>query len=395
MRNYLKTTVGIALSLGMTTATIANVSIGSLQGYTGPLESLIGDIHDGTMLAATEANASGAYIHGTISVPQGDSKCIDADAAIAEAERLINDENVIGIVGPNCSGVTTAVINNVTAPMGVVNISPSATSPALSTIEDNGFFFRTAPSDARQGQVIAAIAISRGITSVAVTYVNNDYGKGLADAFVGAYEALGGTVTVNSGHESGKADYAADVASLSAGGSSVLCVFGYADGGALSLTTASIDTGAFDSYIFADGMIGSGAALGGLAGLDGSWGTAPGGSDSAASWARVTAAAGINSSGPYSGEAYDAMALIILASQAAGSTDRAAIQAAIMGVANAPGVQVYAGEIGKGLEALRGGAQIDYVGATGVEFNDVGEVKGSYLEYDIVGTTWTSIKTHK
>ena len=390
MKTHFKTAVGITLSLGVTTA-MAGVSIGSLQGYTGPLESLIGDIHDGTVLAASEANASGQYAHGTISVPEGDSKCIDADAAIAEAERLIND-GVIGLVGPNCSGVTTAVINNVTAANGVVNISPSATSPALSTIEDNGFFFRTAPSDARQGQVLANIAMGRGITSVAVTYTNNDYGKGLADAFVGAYEALGGTVTVNSGHEEGKADYSADVASLSAGGSSVLAVFGYADGGALSLTTASVDTGAFDSYIFADGMIGSGPALGGLDGLDGSWGTAPGGSNAAASWASVTAAAGITP-GPYSGEAYDAMALIILASQ--GSTDRGDIQAAVMGVGNAPGVSISAGQIGEGLALLAAGFDIDYDGATGVEFNDVGEVKGSFLEYDVVGTAWSSIKTHK
>ena len=390
MRTHLKTAVGVTLSLGATAA-MAGVSIGSLQGYTGPLESLIGDIHDGTVLAASEANASGQYAHGTISVPEGDSKCIDADAAIAEAERLIND-GVIGLVGPNCSGVTTAVINNVTAANGVVNISPSATSPALSTIEDNGFFFRTAPSDARQGQVLANIAMDRGITSVAVTYTNNDYGKGLADAFVGAYEALGGTVTVNSGHEEGKADYSADVASLSAGGSSVLAVFGYADGGALSLTTASVDTGAFDSYIFADGMIGSGPALGGLDGLDGSWGTAPGGSNAAASWASVTAAAGITP-GPYSGEAYDAMALIILASQ--GSTDRGDIQAAVMGVGNAPGVSISAGQIGEGLALLAAGFDIDYDGATGVEFNDVGEVKGSFLEYDVVGTAWSSIKTHK
>lgn len=390
MKTHFKTAVGITLSLGVTTA-MAGVSIGSLQGYTGPLESLIGDIHDGTVLAASEANASGQYAHGTISVPEGDSKCIDADAAIAEAERLIND-GVIGLVGPNCSGVTTAVINNVTAANGVVNISPSATSPALSTIEDNGFFFRTAPSDARQGQVLADIAMGRGITSVAVTYTNNDYGKGLADAFVGAYEALGGTVTVNSGHEEGKADYSADVASLSAGGSSVLAVFGYADGGALSLTTASVDTGAFDSYIFADGMIGSGPALGGLDGLDGSWGTAPGGSNAAASWASVTAAAGITP-GPYSGEAYDAMALIILASQ--GSTDRGDIQAAMMDVGNAPGVSISAGQIGEGLALLAAGLDIDYDGATGVEFNDVGEVKGSFLEYDVVGTAWSSIKTHK
>jgi len=394
MKKYFKSTAGIVLSMGVAASSIADVNIGSLQGYTGPLESLIGDIHDGTVLASDEANASGNYAFGTINVPQGDSKCVDADAAISEAERLINDENVIAIVGPNCSGVTTAVINNVTAPQGVVNISPSATSPALSTIEDNGFFFRTAPSDARQGEVIASIAMGKGITDVAVTYTNNDYGKGLADAFVSAYEALGGSVSVNSGHEESKADYGADVASLSAGGSSVLAVFGYASGGGLSIVTAGLDTGAFDSYIFADGMIGAGEVLGGLEGLEGSWGTAPGGSDAAAKWAEVAAAAG-NTPGPYAGEAYDAMALIILASQSANSTDRADIQAAIMDVGNAPGMPVYAGQLGEALDWVRGGAQINYVGATGVEFNAVGEVKGSYLEYDVVGTTWTPVKTHQ
>ena len=62
-------------------------------------------------------------------------------------------------------------------------ISPSATSPGLSTAEDDGLFFRTAPSDARQGQVMSDILKDRGISSVAVSYTNNDYGKGLADSF--------------------------------------------------------------------------------------------------------------------------------------------------------------------------------------------------------------------
>ena len=61
-------------------------------------------------------------------------------------------------------------------------VSPSATSPALTTIEDNGYFFRTAPSDARQGEVLADIVKEKGIDEVAVTYTNNDYGKGLADS---------------------------------------------------------------------------------------------------------------------------------------------------------------------------------------------------------------------
>ncbi len=116
-------------------------------------------------------------------------------------------------------------------PNGMVMISPSATSPALSTVEDNGLFFRTAPSDARQGQVMADILKDRGIKEVAVTYTNNDYGKGLADSFQPAFEATGGTVTINAAHEDGKADYSAEVGALASAGGEVLVVAGYVDQG--------------------------------------------------------------------------------------------------------------------------------------------------------------------
>ena len=178
MKHLIKTTAGFVLSATMATASFgATVNVGELQGFTGPLESMIGAMSGGANLAVTEANDSGNYLQGTIVVIQGDSKCIDPDAAIAEAERMINDESVMAIMGPNCSGNTGAVISNVLVPNGIVAISPSATSPALTDQEDGGWFFRTSPSDARQGQVLADIAISRGQTDMAVTYTNNDYGR--------------------------------------------------------------------------------------------------------------------------------------------------------------------------------------------------------------------------
>ena len=394
MKSYIKTTAGFVLSATMATASFgANVNVGELQGFTGPLESMIGAMSGGANLAVTEANDSGKYLQGTIVVHQGDSVCIDAAVAIAEAERLINDENVMAIMGPNCSGNTGAVITNVLVPNGVVAISPSATSPALSTLEDGGWFFRTSPSDARQGQVLADIAISRGQTDMAVTYTNNDYGKGLADAFASAYEAVGGTITVMSGHEDDKADYSADVAALSAGGSSTLAVLGYADTGGKGIIAASEDTGAFTDYVFADGMIStttSGAVP------DGSWGTLPAPSGAlAANWLSVAEAGGVDGTGAYSAESYDAMALIILASQAAGSTDRAAIQAQVMNVANAPGRLCSAGGLGDCLKWISGGLVVDYVGATGVEFTAVGEGKGSYAEKEVIGGAFTTVASHQ
>ncbi len=393
MRNYIKTMAGIVLSATMATASHADVTIGELQGFTGPLESMIGAMSGGANLAVTEANASGKYIQGTINIVQGDSMCIDAAVAIALAEKMINDDNVIAIMGPNCSGNTGAVITNVLVPNGVVAISPSATSPALTDLEDGGWFFRTAPSDARQGPVIASVAIARGQTDVAVSYVNNDYGKGLADVFATAYEALGGTITVMAGHEDDKADYSADVAALSAGGSTTLVVIGYADTGGRGIVTASEDTGAFTDYVFPDGMI-SDVTAGAVA--DGSWGTiASPSTDLAANWESVAAAGDVDGTGAYSAESYDAMALLILASQAAGSTDRAAIQAEVLNVANAPGIQCDAGDLETCLKYISGGLPVDYVGATGVEMDAGGTANGSFAEKEIIGGAWTTVKVHE
>jgi len=393
MKSYLKTTAGIILSATMATASHADVTIGELQGFTGPLESMIGAMSGGANLAVTEANASGNYLQGTINTVQGDSMCIDAAVAIAQAEKMINDDKVIAIMGPNCSGNTGAVITNVLVPNGVVAISPSATSPALTDLEDGGWFFRTAPSDARQGPVIASVAIARGQTDVAVSYVNNDYGKGLADVFATAYEALGGTITVIAGHEDDKADYSADVAALSAGGSATLVVIGYADTGGRGIVTASEDTGAFSDYIFPDGMI-SDVTAGAVA--DGSWGTiASPSTDLAGNWESVATAGGVDGTGAYSAESYDAMALLILASQAAGSTDRAAIQAEVLGIANAPGRLCTAGALGDCLKWISGGLVVDYVGATGVEMDAGGTANGSFAEKEIIGGAWTTVKVHE
>ena len=394
MRNYIKTAAGFVLSASMATVSFgATVNVGELQGFTGPLESMIGPMSGGANLAVTEANASGKYLYGTIVVVQGDSVCIDPAVAIAQAEKMINDDNVMAIMGPNCSGNTGAVITNVLVPNGVVAISPSATSPALTDLEDGGWFFRTAPSDARQGPVIASVAIARGQTDVAVSYVNNDYGKGLADVFATAYEALGGTITVMAGHEDDKADYSADVAALSAGGSATLVVIGYADTGGRGIVTASEDTGAFTDYVFPDGMI-SDVTAGAVA--DGSWGTiASPSTDLAANWESVAAAGDVDGTGAYSAESYDAMALLILASQSAGSTDSAAIQAAVLDVANAPGRLCTAGALGDCLKWISGGLHVDYVGATGVEMDAGGTANGSFAEKEIIGGAWTTVKVHE
>ena len=108
-------------------------------------------------------------------------------------------------------------------------------------------------------------------------------------------------------------------------------------------------------------------------------------SDGAKIFGEIAAAAGIDGSGPYAPESYDAGALIALAIQAGGSADRASIAANIQKVANAPGTKILPGEIGKGLKILADGGYVNYEGASNVEFTEVGEASGSFKELEISG----------
>ena len=368
----------------LATSSFAEIKMGIILGFTGPIESLTPAMRDSAKMAFQEASDSGSLLGGeTITVLEGDSTCVDSAAAQAAAEKLVAD-GVAAIMGADCSGVTGAIATNVAVPNGVVMISPSATSPGLTDLADNGFFFRTAPSDARGGQILADITKDRKVKSVAITYTNNDYGKGLADVYAAAVKAHGIKVTAVESHEDGKADYSAEVATLASAGGDAVAVIGYLDQGGKGIIQGSLDSGAFDKFILSDGMIGQSLVDAFGKGLSKSFGSLPGSTGKGAGvFAKVASAGGIDSSGPYTGESYDAAALIVLAMQAGNSADRGSIAKNVMAVANGPGKKIYPGELKKALDLLAKGKAVNYEGATGVEFTDVGEAFGSFLEKEI------------
>ncbi len=384
MKKSFAAIVSVAALLAATPGFAAEVKIGVLLGFTGPLESLAPAIASGAELAIAEVSESGEFLDGSTVTPvRGDSTCVDAGAATTAAERLITSDGVAAIVGAMCSGATTAVLQNAALPNGTVMISPSATSPALSTVEDNGQFFRVAPSDARQGEVLADILEEHGITEAALTYTNNDYGKGLADSIASAFEKKGGTITINASHEDGKGDYSAEVAALASAGGEVLIVAGYLDQGGKGIVQAALDSGAFDTFILPDGMVGELLIEAIGPDLDGSYGIYPGSDSSGAEiFAKMAADNGFNP-GVYSPEAYDAAALLLLAMQKAGSTDPAVFKGEVVSVANEPGEKILPGELAKALKILKDGGDVDYVGASAVELIGPGESAGNFREIEI------------
>lgn len=366
----------------------AEVKVGFLGGFTGGIESLTPPIHDGARLAVEQVNAQGGLLGGeTLVMPTGDTTCSDASAASNAADRMVNSEQVTAIVGALCTGATVAAANNAGIPGGVVMVSPASTAPAVTDLDDNDLVFRTVPSDAFQGEMLAKLVLQKGIDEVAVTYVNNDYGRGLADAFTTTFEAEGGMVAANLAHEDNRADYRSELGSLSASGTQALVVLAYADTSGQTIMRQAYESGMFTQYIGADGMVGDSLveAIGADV-LEGMIATRPGSPDipGAELFAEMATEAGIDPSAVFAAQAYDAAFLLALAIEQNGSAEREGLSAALRSVATAPGEVILPGEWEKAVELIAAGEEINYEGASGShEFDDNGDVPGVVVEMTV------------
>ena len=181
---------------------------------------------------------------------------------------------------------------------------------------------------------------------------------------------------------------------MDSAGGDAMAVFGYVDQGWPIHDSNITDTGAFDKFILADGMYGDSLLDTNIDGdLTGSFGTVPGTSSNGADiFKKIADDAGLNAGGPYTGESYDAAALLVLAMQRARSTNGESIADNLLAVANAPGTKILPGELAKGLSILNSGGPIDYVGATNVELDGVGETFGSFREFEISDKAFKTVK---
>ena len=383
-----------AVALALPATAMADVKIGFLGGFTGPIESLTPPIADAAKLAATQINDQGGINGEKVEIVSGDTTCADATAAANAADRLINVEKVSAVVGALCSGATISGANNAGIPGGAVMISPASTSPALTTLEDNDLVFRTAPSDAYQGEVLARVIKAAGVNEIAITYVNNDYGKGFADALDAAFTGDGGTVAAKNAHEDGKADYRAELGALSSSGATALVVLAYADGSGQTIIRQALESGDFTVFIGGDGMVSDTLPANAGGSIDGMIATRPGTPDipGAAIYADLAKAAGMDPAATFAAQAYDAAFILALAMQKKGSSDREGMSAAVREVASAPGEVILPGEWDKAVKLLAEGKDINYEGASGSqEFDANGDVPGVIVEMKVEGGKFVEV----
>lgn len=171
------------------------LNIGTLLPETGPLAFLSQPMLQGVNMAIRDINAAGGVNGADVTLTPGDSGT-DAEIANTTVDRLIT-ENVDAIIGAASSGTTGSVIDKITKTNGITQCSPSNTASGLGTSGDDGYYFRTAPSDDLQAPLLAEVVLADGYTNVAVVSRADDYGVGFNAVLEPAIEAGGGTIVYN------------------------------------------------------------------------------------------------------------------------------------------------------------------------------------------------------
>ncbi len=347
------------------------LTIGTLLPQTGSLAFLGPPEFAGVQLAIDDINAAGGVLGKDVVKTDSDSGDTSTDIASQSVDRLLS-ENVDAIIGAASSGVSFTVIDKITG-AGVVHFSPANTSPDFTDYDDNGLYFRTAPSDVLQGRVMGDLLVNDGNLNVGIMALDDPYGTGLAENIQISLEEGGGTlVTDPIIYDPKAASFDAEVTALAAAQPEAIVLVAFEETKKIipALNTQGIGPQNIPVY-FVDGNLSDYSADFAAGTLEGSKGTLPG---AEATQDFKDALLGVDPAlkdYSYAPESYDATVVVALAAEAAGSDNGEAIGAAIPDVTRG-GEKCTTFEECKTL--LADGQDIDYDGKSGpIEMSDAGD----------------------
>jgi branched-chain amino acid transport system substrate-binding protein len=350
------------------TTDAAPLKIGSLLPETGSLAFLGPPEFAGVDLAVADINAAGGVLGQDVEHIRGDS----GDTTTEIAQTTVDSHLAAGvsaIVGAASSGVSFTVIDKITA-AGVVHFSPANTSPDFTNYDDNGMYFRTAPSDTFQGAVLGQLMASEGAENAVIINMDDAYGNGLAKYAAAAFTGSSTVIT----YDPAATEFASEVGQAKAANPDAIALIGFAETTAVvtELIKQGIGPDKVKMYLV-DGNL-SGSAFAELPAdvMVGVKGTLPGAFAPDAFQARLLELDPELTDFSYAAESYDTVTLIALAAEAGGATDGDTIAANLQDV-SAGGEKCSNFADCKAL--LDEGKDIDFDGVSGpVEFDANGEV---------------------
>jgi len=361
------------------------IKVGILLGFTGAVESLTPSMADSAELAFNEVvNNKDKFNEITFKVIRADTTCNNIKLAKNAAKKII-DDGASAIIGAACPNMTIDIAKELSIPEKILMISPADTSNELIELEDNGFIFRTTPPKIRGSQILADITKDRGIRKLAISYSGDKDYKNFAEFYRNTLDKNNIKTTIMLPHNKNTNDYSKHISTLSAAGGDALAVISDLNLGGDQIIKSILGTGMFETFILNESMIEQNL-IDDLKKKDlkKSFGYVQGLSNlGSEKFINLAQKSGIDPSSPYTGESYDAAAIIILSNFAKIFSNYNSINKAIYSVANKPGVKIYPGEINKAIRILRDGKSINYEGATNVEFDKFGDTFGSFVEVDL------------
>ena len=359
------------------------IKLGMSMGVTGGLESLGPPIRDAAQVVPTQVNDADTDFEVDV---QFEDTGTNPSQGVSGAESLVNAGYPM-ICGALSSEVSLQIATNVAIPSGTTMCSPASTAPDFTTLEDDDYFFRTPPTDALQGAVLAQIASERlGHDTAATLYLNNTYGNGLSAGFVDAFENdYGGTVTNTVSFSKGQSSYSSQLQSALGDDPGVLLVVGYPESGVQIFRDFYNGFDGDMDVLVSDGLQSN--DLPGSVGFDMSnvTGTAPSGEGPGLDFFlnEFEDQYGESIEGqPFTKQAYDAAASLVLANAAAGENDGQSVRDNMRAVTGEGGTEVTPENLVEGIEMAAAGEEINYQGVSGpVAFDENGDLASAAYVY--------------
>jgi branched-chain amino acid transport system substrate-binding protein len=366
------------------------LTIGNLPPPTGDLAFLGPPEFAGVKLAVEEINAAGGVLGNDVANIDADSGDGTPDIAGAEVDKLFN-QDVDAIIGAAASGVSVSVIDKITG-AGVVHFSPANTAAGFDTYDDNGLYFRTAPSDRLQGQVLANLAAEDGFSNVAIMARQDFYGEGLAEQVQTTLQERGANVADFVLYSADATNYTAEINQIAAAKPDALVLVAFEETTKIIPQLIAKGIGPDDIQIyFVDGNLADYSDE--TFDLTGVKGTLPvSGDPDPAFNDRLLEIDPKLKDFSYGPQSYDAVMIIALAAIAAGDDSGEAVGAQIIEVTRG-GTQCSTFEECAAL--LEDGEDIDYEGASGpTDMNDTGSpASGTIGLNEYAGSTYEQYDT--
>jgi ABC-type branched-subunit amino acid transport system substrate-binding protein len=347
------------------------LKIGTILPQSGALAFLGPPEEAGVALAVKDIND--AKLGLTIEPVYRDSGDTTTDTATVSVTDLLS-QKVTAIVGAASSGVSKTVIDQITG-AGVVHFSPANTSADFTKYADKGLYWRTAPSDLLQGEVLGNQIATDGNSTLGLIVLNDSYGTGLAESTTKAFEAAGGKVVAKSLFNEGDSNFAAQISEVTAAKPDAIALITFDQ--AKVITPALVGSGyAGGKLYFVDGNLSDYSKDFAPGLVTGAKGTLPG-LDVGTLGDFTTRLKAINpdlTDYSYAAESYDAVMLIALAAYAGNDISGTSIASYLRQVSGGTGDGTKVTDFKSAAAALAKGEQVNYDGFSGpVTFDENGD----------------------